>query len=84
MYTDLQTLEKSGTDAVKRLRKQKLEAGVPFMINSNELPSKQSYMEYPDKSMTIVTIATDQHSFEIVRKLSDDEANSVRRRYKLL
>lgn len=43
----LQNIEKKGTEAVKRLRIQKLEKGLPFIINSKELPSNQCYLEYP-------------------------------------
>ncbi|MDP9081217.1 MAG: hypothetical protein M3O71_27695 [Bacteroidota bacterium] len=81
--SDLEVLEKTGTEAVKQLRKQKLAAGKPFMINSKDLPATQSYLEYPDSSINIVTIAPDLHSFNIVRKLSTSEAQSVRHQYNL-
>ncbi|MGN6398483.1 MAG: hypothetical protein ACTHMI_23135 [Mucilaginibacter sp.] len=81
--SELEILEKIGTDAVLRLRKKKLAAGKPFMINSKDLPSTQSYLEYPDGSINIVTVAADSRSFEIVRKLSDKEAQSVRYRFSL-
>lgn len=82
--SDLEILEKTGTDAVKRLRKKELEAGNPFMINSKELPAKQSYLEYPDHTISIVTVAPDSRSFTIVRKLSYTQAQSVRHRFNLL
>jgi len=82
--SDLEILEKIGTDAVLRLRKSKLSTGKPFMINSKNLPSKQSYLEYPDGSIKIVTVAADAHSFEIIRTLSDDEAESIRFSFSLL
>jgi hypothetical protein len=81
--SDLEVLENIGTAAVKRLRKQELAAGFPFMINSKDLPSTQSYMEYPDGTINIVTVATDKHSFDTVRKLSDDEAQVLRNRFGL-
>ena len=81
--SDLEVLEKTGTDAVKRLRKQELEAGNPFMINSNELPAKQSYLEYPDRTISIVTVGADSRSFTTIRKLSDLEAQSLRRKFEL-
>ena len=43
--SDLEVLENVGTAAVKRLRKQELAAGFPFMINSKDLPSIQCYMD---------------------------------------
>ncbi|MCO5945998.1 hypothetical protein [Mucilaginibacter flavidus] len=82
--SDLEILEKKGTDAVLRLRSNKLAAGKPFMINSKDLPSKQSYLEYPDGSINIVIVAADARSFEIIRKLSDKEAQSVRYGFNLL
>jgi hydrogenase maturation factor HypF (carbamoyltransferase family) len=80
---NLSIIEKTGTDAVKRLRKRKLESGKPFMINSKDLPVKQSYLEYPDKTINVVSIASDSRSFITVRKLSSGEAVALRRRFKL-
>ncbi len=82
--SDLEVLEKTGTDAVKRLRKHELEAGNPFMINSKDLPATQSYLEYPDSTISIVTVAPDSRSFVTVRKLSGSQAQTVRRRFNLL
>jgi hypothetical protein len=42
---EVERLAKIGTDAVIKLRKEQLAAGEFFMINSNDLPSKQSYLE---------------------------------------
>ena len=38
---------------IKSLRKEKLSQGLPFMINSEDLPSYQCYLEYPDGSIKI-------------------------------
>jgi len=81
--SDLEVLENIGTAAVKRLRKNELAAGFPFMINSKELPSGQSYMEYPDGANSIVTVATDKRSFDTVRKLSDKVARAIRDHFNL-
>jgi len=61
--SDLAVLENIGTAAVMLLRKQQLAAGEFFMINSNDLPAKQTYLEYPDGTITIATIAPDGRSF---------------------
>jgi hypothetical protein len=82
--SDLEILEQTGTNAVKQLRERKLSAGKPFMINTKELPVKQSYLEYPDHTISIVTMADDLRSFITLRKLSGAEAQSLRRRLKLL
>ena len=39
--------DKSASNKIKSLRKEKHAQGLP-MINSNELPSYQCYLEYPD------------------------------------
>jgi len=53
------------------------------MINSEVLPAKQSYMEYPDGTISIVTIAPDERSFATIRQLSAAEAQTLRIRYNL-
>lgn len=81
--SDLEVLENIGTAAVMQLRKEKLASGKSFMINSEELPAKQSYMEYPDGTINIVTIAPDERSFITVRKLSNTETLAVRHQFNL-
>jgi len=81
--SDLEVLENIGTAAVMQLRKDKLASGKSFMINSEELPAKQSYMEYPDGTINIVTIAANERSFVTIRKLSDTEAQAVRHQFNL-
>ena len=76
--SDLEVLENIGTAAVMELRKKKLASGKPFMINSNDLPSKQSYMEYPDGTISVVTVAPNERSFITIRTLSVAEAQTVR------
>jgi len=82
--SDLEVLEKTGTDAVKRLRKRKLASGKPFMINSKDLPAKQSYLEYPNGTIAIVTIGSDARSFVTLRTLTRAEARLVLRQHDLL
>jgi hypothetical protein len=76
--SDLEVLENIGTAAVMQLRKDKLAAGKPFMINSAELPLNQTYMEYPDGSITIVEVAANERSFVTIRQLSVADARAVR------
>jgi len=82
--SELEVIERIGTSAVKQLRDNKLAAGVPFMINSKDLPSKQSYLEYPDHSIQIVTVSADAHSFITVKVLDAREADLVRVKYNLI
>ena len=79
--SELEILEHIGTTAVRRLRESKLSAGKPFMINSDDLPSGQSYLEYPDGTIRIVKVSADSHSFTILAELDADKAKTVRIRH---
>lgn len=81
---ELDVLSAIGTNAVKRLRDEKLASGIPFMINSKDLPRKQSYMEFPDRTIEIVTVSADAHSFITIKTLDASEADAIRRRYNLI
>jgi hypothetical protein len=76
--TALQTIGKIGTDAVKELRLQKLRNGLPFMIDSDDLDNNQCYLEFPDGTIKIVSLTTGAREFTPVRKLSANEARSLR------
>jgi hypothetical protein len=78
---ELERLAKIGTDAVLELRKRELAAGRTFMINAKELPSTHAYIEYPDGTITIETLAPYScTSFIVIRKLSASEAQTLRDR----
>lgn len=79
----LQKIERTGTAAVKRLRNQKLLKGLPFMINSKELPSNQCYLEYPNGSVKLATLAKNGRDFEIIRELTPLESRRLRTKFKL-
>lgn len=81
--TKIQELEKTGTEAVKRLRIRKLRSGHAFMINSKDLPSNQCYLEDPSGSMTLVTILKSAKNFTVIRTLSQREGNTIRAKYNL-
>lgn len=76
--TRVQQLEQIGHKAILELRLNKLSRGKPFMINSNNLPSHQCYMEYADGKITIEQINGSRHDFEVVRELSAEEAAGLR------
>ena len=65
---------------VKKLREQKLRAGLPFMINVKELASNQCYLEYPNGTIKLVSIISSTRDFDIVAELNTSEANSLRER----
>lgn len=73
----------SGT-VVRRLRKQKLDNGKPFLIWSNKLPKNQSYLEYPDRSIKIVTVSPDLKSFTVIKELTSGQAQLIRKKLNLL
>ena len=82
----MQTLQKTaiaGTKAVKRLRKQKLQHGLPFMINSNTLPAGQFYIEYPSGSIKLATISASKRDYEILRELDEEEITALRTQHGL-
>ncbi len=73
----------SGT-VVRRLRRQKLDNGKPFLIWSDKLPKNQSYLEYPDHSIKIVTVSPDLMSFTVVEELTNVQAQVLRNELNLL
>lgn len=77
-------LEKEGLSAVRRLRESKLANGLPFMINSNTLPSHQCYLEYPDGSIKIVEANASKADFIVVGEADAEWANKLRKKFELL
>jgi hypothetical protein len=67
---ELKSIERKGTEAVGKLRQQKLSNGHPFMINSKALPTIQCYLEFPDGSIKLATLKKSGRDFEIIRELS--------------
>ena len=74
----IEELNAIGSTAVRQLRKKKLENGKPFLFWSNELPKNQSYLEYPDRSIKIVTVSSDFKSFHLVSELTENQINIIR------
>jgi hypothetical protein len=79
--TELKTMEKKGTEGVRKLRLQKLKNGYPFMINSKELLSNQCYLEYPNGVIKLVSFTKAARQFSVIRELSAMEANILRSRH---
>ena len=76
-------LEKSGIQAIKKLRESKLKNGFPFMINSKELPSNQCYLEYPNGSIFLVALSRKDNDFKIITELSPTEQTLIRKELSL-
>jgi hypothetical protein len=81
--TKLEEIAAIGTAAVKRLREQKLAAGQPFLIHSQDLPEMQSYLEYPDRSIRIVAVSSDTRSFTVLKDLPEEKARQIRQEHNL-
>ena len=79
--TALQTIQKIGSDAVRKLRLQKLRNGRPFMINSKDLPSNKCYLEFPDGNIKLVQLDSAAKDFIVLRTLSASEEQKIRRKY---
>ena len=79
--TNFRDIEEIGNAAVRKLRVQKLLAGLPFMINSDDLEKNQCYLEYPDGSIKLVFLATGAREFTEIRTLSSREELILRHRY---
>jgi hypothetical protein len=65
---------------VKKLRDQKLRAGLPFMINMKELDSNQCYLEYPNGIIKLVSIVPSTRDINVVKELETLDANNLRKR----
>lgn len=66
---------------VKKLREQKLRAGLPFMINVKELASNQCYLEYPNGVIKLVSIVSSTRDINVVKELNTSDANDLRKRF---
>lgn len=65
---------------VKKLRDQKLRAGLPFMINVKELSSNQCYLEYPNGSIKLVSTVSSTRDITIIKELNSSDADKLRKR----
>ena len=78
------TNNRTTLNKIKSLRKEKLAQGLPFMINSDELPSYQCYLEYPDGSIKIAEANSGESDFKIVGELDFLNAEVFKRKLKLI
>ena len=80
----IQDIQKAGNEAVRRLRKQKLSSGHPFMINSKKLPKGQCYLEFPNGHIELVSIASTKRNFHTIRQFTNDESTKIRMQHHLV
>ena len=70
--------------AIVLLRKQKHQAGHPFMItDEEELPENQAYMEYADGRIDIVEFSNDYRTYAHLKTLNPQEEALIRQKYNL-
>ena len=77
----VEELVKQGTEAIKKLRVEKLASGEFFMINAPELPEGQSYIEYPDANIALVSLNASEKDFVVLKTLTENESYQLRKRY---
>lgn len=53
------------------------------MISSRSLPKDQSYLEYPEGRMELVTYKRDAKDFTTLRVLSHEETSNIRDQFEL-
>jgi hypothetical protein len=78
--SEIEALEDIATKAVHRLRTETLISGQPFMINVKGLPNNQCYLEFPDKTIQLVTFIQGKNDFIPVRKLRARDSERLRKR----
>jgi hypothetical protein len=81
--SEIEELEQLGTDAVRELRRNRLKRGLPFMISSRSLPSDQSYLEFPEGRIVLVTYTRNAKDFTELRELSHQEIIRIREQFDL-
>lgn len=79
----IKEIQKAGNEAVRRLRKRKLGSGHPFMINSKKLPKGQCYLEFPDGHIELVTIASTNSDFLIIKNFTNGESIKILKQFHL-
>lgn len=80
---NVQQMDNAGSLAIKMLRKAKLSMGHPFMLNTKSLPVGQSYLEYPDGIFRIVKISKEDLDYKIIRQLTSEQGNLLRKELNL-
>lgn len=77
--SEIEALEDIATKAIHRLRVETLSAGQPFMINVENLPDGQCYLEFPDQSIQLVTYLKDKNDFVPIRNLPAGDRQRLRK-----
>jgi hypothetical protein len=75
--------EKAAIRVIRNLRESKLKNGIPFMINTNSLPSHQCYLEYPNGLIVLASLCRLSIDFKVIAEYSYAESDLIRKKYKL-
>lgn len=78
---DIKTLELQGTNAVKKLRRDRLSRGDFFMINLNSLPDSHCYLEFPKGVAKLVAYESGARDFTVIRELDKEEYHNLLRKF---
>lgn len=76
-------IEQAGILALKQLRLQTFQSGLPFMINSEDLPLDQCYFEFADGRIELVKMSRSKKDFETIKELTGSEQAELRQRLQL-
>jgi hypothetical protein len=72
------------THSLIKLRKEKHQAGEPFMITDDgSLSNNQAFLEFGDGEIQLVEFSNDYHNYEIISTLSKKESNQLRKKHHL-
>ena len=74
----VEEISKKGTNAVRNLRSQKLEAGLPFYFSLPNLDADKGYLEYPDGRIHFVQLLISSREFKELRELTVAETQKFR------
>ena len=84
-FANVEVLENKGNLALRQLRKTRLGKGLHFMLNSQNLPGNQCYLEYPDGKIVLASIAAShEREFLIIRELTVSEKNALLRKFQFV
>ena len=74
---------KAAQKQIKAFRRMRLNNGLSFMINSDSLPSNQSYLEFSNGSIVIAEANQSKTDFKIIKKLDGFAISKLRKELKL-
>ncbi len=80
---NLNRSERLANQAIKNLREKKLSDGLTFMINSDNLPPNQCYIEHPEGYISLVVLSSKINDFKVIEKYSVEKSDQIRKKFKI-